>query len=457
MRHLLAHTGLICLCIIYCNAAFANQRPVLGAGHAFDRDYSFLSDPATRPEPLDGIKYVPLGGDSSNYLSVGGELRERYEGFINNPLFGINTNQSDHYLLHRALLHGDLHLQDFRAFLQLGHHDAYSKEGTVNPTERSGFDIQQAFAQYSHGGAWLRAGRQEIAFGSQRLVGFREGPNIRQSYDGIRLHYESGGLISDLFISRPTEIQPDDFDDSADDNQLFWGAHVTAPLTKNDFADIYYFKLDRDRARFGQGVDDERRDSVGTRLWNRGKPLDYNLEFVYQFGEFGRRDVSAWTASSDTGYSPAGAAWKARFGVKSSIATGDSNPADGKLGTFNPLFPRGAFFTENALVGPANFFDVQPSITLRPTPSITLTPSAHFLWRYDTSDAVYRQPNIPVAGTAGKSGRYTGTQWQMLANWRATSHIEVNAAYVHFAVGDAIKAAGGGDSDYLSSWVSFRF
>jgi hypothetical protein len=355
------------------------------------------------------------------------------------------------------MIHADLHVDDFRTFIQLAHHDVYSKEGAVNATERSHVDIQQVFAQYILPQGWVRFGRQEMAFGTQRLVGYREGPNIRQSFDGIRLNRQWRRTKADFFLTRPTEIKPDHLDDKPDDQQLFWGVHTTTMLTDRDAVDLYYFKFDRDRARFAAGIADEHRHSVGARLWNKNHSVDYNVELVYQSGRFGSDSIRAWTASSDTGYSPANMVWRPRFAVKSSIASGDSDLNDNRLQTFNPLFPRGAFFTENALVGPANFFDIHPSIALKPSASLTITPSIQFVWRQDTADAVYRQPSIAVPGTAGKAGRYTGTQFQLATSWRATAHTELNLAYVHFDVGDAIKAAGGNDSNYLSSWVSFRF
>jgi hypothetical protein len=49
----------------------------------------------------------------------------------------------------------------------------------------------------------LRVGRQEINLGSSRLVGIREGPNVRQSYDGGRLAIEHSHGRVDLLAVRP--------------------------------------------------------------------------------------------------------------------------------------------------------------------------------------------------------------------------------------------------------------
>ena len=43
---------------------------------------------------------------------------------------------------------------------------------------------------------------------------------------------------------------------------------------------------------------------------------------------------------------------------KADIASGDRDPDYADLQTFNPLFPRGSYFNESALIGPDNFVDL---------------------------------------------------------------------------------------------------
>jgi hypothetical protein len=72
-------------------------------------------------------------------------------------------------------------------------------------------------------------------------------------------------------------------------------------------------------------------------------------------------------------------------------------------------------------------------------------------WRETTTDAVYTQPDIPVAGTAGRPGRYTGTYGQFRADCIVTPHISLALEAVHFTTAEAIRAAGGHDSDYVGA------
>jgi hypothetical protein len=59
--------------------------------YRWQEDYLWLS---RKTEPLtdyERFKYIHLGGAPTNYLSLGGELRYRYDGY--NPyLFGLTAN-----------------------------------------------------------------------------------------------------------------------------------------------------------------------------------------------------------------------------------------------------------------------------------------------------------------------------------------------------------------------------
>jgi hypothetical protein len=92
---------------------------------------------------------------------------------------------------------------------------------------------------------------------------------------------------------------------------------------------------------------------------------------------------------------------------------------------------------------------VKPSLTLNPTSSVKLTLAIAAQWRETTADAVYVQGAIPVVGTAGMPGSYTGTYGQARLDWAVTPHSSFAVEAVRFDVSDVIRHAGGRDSDYL--------
>src|SRR6266496_6401511 len=76
----------------------------------FDEDYSYLTNRTNRTDLGDPVKYIPLRQDDPlRYATIGGELRERYEGHYD-PNLGIGGKGSDSYLLQRITLSTDVHL-----------------------------------------------------------------------------------------------------------------------------------------------------------------------------------------------------------------------------------------------------------------------------------------------------------------------------------------------------------
>ena len=427
----------------------------------FNEDYRYLRDPARRTDVWDSIKYVPLRGNGEWYLSLGGELRERYE-YFHHYLWGQGPQDPDGYLLQRYLLHADVHLGErLRFFGQLKSGLESGRTGGPRPPDEDELDLHQAFVDVvvdPH--LTLRAGRQELLFGSSRLVSVREGPNVRQSFDGLRLLFSAAPRHVDAFVTVPVKTKRHVFDDASDDARLFWGLYAVGPLSvlPGGHVDLYYLGLSSTHAEFDQGAANELRHSVGTRLWGEPAPWDYNWEFVYQWGQFGSGAITAWTAASDTGYTLRSAPLQPRLGLKADIASGDRDPRRRGLQTFNALFPKGAYFNEASLIGPANFFDVHPSLTLHLTEQVKVTADWDFFWRASVRDGVYGNAVNLVRSGQDSRARYIGSAATVEAEWEASRHVTLTADYTHFLAGSFLRQSGPGhDVDFIATWVTYKF
>jgi hypothetical protein len=430
-----------------------------------DEDWSALRDSELRSDLFDSVKFIGLNRDRSSWITLGGEARERYE-YFENANWGKGPQDSDGYFLHRFMLHADAHAgENFRFFTQFKSGLESDRNGGPRPTDRDDFDVHQLFADVRV--AWadqrslaLRVGRQELAFGTQRLVSVREGPNVRLSFDGARATIRCADLQFDALATRPAETKPGVLDDSSDPHTKFWGLYGVAPfkLLPGGKADFYYLGLERDAAQFDQGTARETRHSVGTRLWGQHASWDWNFEFVYQFGEFGDGKISAWTVASDTGFTFGDATWSPRLGLKADVTSGDRNSNDRDLQTFNPLFPKGTYFSETGLIGPQNHIDLHPGIELHPAHSVTFTTDGDFFWRESIHDGVYNiGQNVARSGVAGGS-RYVGAQTSAQVEWRVQRHLTWTANYSHFFAGAFLhENPPGEDVNYFSTWITFRF
>ncbi len=447
-----------------CPQMFASEaRPPLKSLR-YDEDYRFLSNPDRRTDFWDAVKYVPLAEGRAGFLSFGGEARERFEAY-ENEFFSTNPDGDNAYLLQRYLLHTDYHPTDWlRAFGQLQSSLEDGRPGGPRPTDRDSIDVHQLFADLAvktseDGRLTVRGGRQEMSYGSERLVSVREGTNNRRAFDAVRLLYAQGLVNVDAFFASPVEVDEGAFDDQNVRDRRFWGSYATVPLPPlpGIKLDFYYLGLHNPRAAYSQGVEREERHTAGTRFFGKLGRWDFNHEALYQFGSFGSGDIRAWSVATDHGYTLDKLWAKPRLGLKAAIASGDHGTNSADLQTLNPLFPRGNYFTEASLLGPQNFFDLHPCLRLQPSAPWSFDLGADFYWRESLEDGIYTPGGSFIyRGNAGFA-RFVGTDLSFVIGWQATRHLSVSAAYTHFFAGQFIRQNDGEDVNYGAVWAGYKF
>lgn len=429
-----------------------------------EENWSVLRDDAAATgNSFRALKFLSLSPDRSVWLSFGGDARWRYERF-ENPFWGAAPEDGNGYWLQRYYLHADLHLgEHVRFFGQIVRSAEDGRLGGPRPLDRDDVDLHQLFAEFratlGEGELTVRAGRQELSYGSSRLISIRESPNARLSFDGMKAVLRAHDWQIDALWARPVEIDPLLFDNQSLDSEELWGVYATGPLLPalGLSADFYYLGLKRDGAEYFQGTGDEVRHSIGTRLFGKGKGWDYNFEGIAQFGKFGDDDIRAWTVASDTGFTWAEVPWQPRLGLKANVTSGDDDPRVGHLGTFNALYPRGAYFNELSLIGPYNHTDLSPSLTLRPASAVTLTTQANFFWRTETADAVYNNGGDVVRAPGGSDACYVGSALQTQIDWQVNANVSFSAVWARFFAGEFLRETGPAqDTSFVGAWISVR-
>lgn len=443
------------------DAGGAPARPV-PLFNRWQENWSPLADPALRTEPGDSLKYMPLSaGNPASYLSLGVNLRERAE-FNDSAGFGVAGGRSDSYLIQRLQVHADIHVDEhWQLFAQL--EDARdANKRTTTPVDKNPLDLRLAFLAYTHafdaGTFKARIGRQEFAFDLQRFVSLRDGPNVRQAFDAAWADWETGRWRFIGFISQPVQYaDAHPFDDSSDGHLRFSMLRVERTVFGNQELSAYYSLFARDNARYVDGSGRELRHVFDARYAGAARGFDWDLEAMAQRGAVGAKDIRAWAIGTRAGYTFASIDWQPRFGLQVDAASGDRHRGDNIIGTFNPLFPNGYYLTLAGFTGYTNFIHVKPSVTVKPSSRLTLTGAMGLQWRETTADAVYTQPNVAVPGTAGKGGRWTGVYGQLRADYAFNANLAAAVEMVHFDIGEAIRRAGGHDSDYLGVELKYMW
>ncbi len=449
----------------------------------YDENYVYLRDtPGT--DYLDALKFIQLGGDA--YLSLGGQLRGRYE-YINNPNFGAGISDEDGYFLSRVTNHADLHLnQNFRAFVQGKGAYEDGREGIPRTTDRDEYDLQQAFVDLStplgtKASTTLRVGRQALLYGSQRLVGMGDWTNTQRAFDGARLitDFKAAEYSNrlELLLTRPVAVSPTSFNEG-DGTQTFWGLYDTVGLPRlfgcesGTTIDFYFLGLNQQPNADVRPlrISDADIYTLGTRIAMTPRPWDFEAELDYQFGMRGEQDISAYSLSAVAGYRFGGVSGEPRVFAGFDYASGDSSASDHEYNTFNPLFPTGhRFFGDVDVIGRSNI--ISPNVGVE----VTLVQNASWaqrlglrvqylaFWKADDADNIYVAGNTPLLRPGNTSDTFIGNEIDLMLNWQVDRHLSFQVGYGHLFAGEAIHNSSAGnnglarDIDFAYAAAAFTF
>lgn len=407
-------------------------------------------------------------------LVIDFEERARFEARNNNYDFNDQTKtvNDSAWLLQRARLGIKFAPTDFLTFYAQGQSafefgGARPKvPGQLGAEGDNQIDLFQAYVKVGDQHFNATIGRQTLVYGDERLVGAFDWNNLGRSFDAVKIHYGTDTWNIEAFASSVVVQQRDVFDHSdlfdgndTGRNEVFSGLYFTSTgLIPVQTTDLYVFELHEE---FKSGDTDF--VTLGSRMKGDPKKLggfDYETEMAAEFGDVKGKDLTAFAGHWGAGYNWLASPWKPRAGIEYNYATGDGNATDGKVGTFQNLFP-----TNHPFYGTADFFSWQNihnpavSVSVLPTEKLKVKLDYHLFWLADTHDAWYRANGVTqVRPIHANADNFVGSEIDLNASWKVTKNITLGAGYSHFFDGDYAKASGAAsDADFVYAQVSIKF
>lgn len=424
----------------------------------YNENYEYLKNDTTN-NGYKKMKYLLFNKTSGSYLSQGGEVRYLYQYYMNEDWGDIPVEKYSSFYT-RFLYHTDFHFSKyFRLFNQFNSTFATGRVTPNRSVDENQLDIQQLFFDvYPAKELTLRVGRQELLYGSQRLIAVREGPNNRQSYDAAKLVWKQKNIQLDAYYAHPVRVQQGLFDDIFNKREKLWSTYIVfGSVPKFHNIDLYYIGYYNQQKRYNSGISEELRHSIGARIWHKSAAWNYDFEALYQFGTWGHQYINAYTASLDASYTFHKINTAPTIGIKTEIISGDKNKADHQLNTFNPLFPRGAYFGLAALIGPSNMFDFHPSFSLKPMQNIALNIDYDLFWRYSKNDGIYG-PNVALLFNSNSKNRFIGHQLGMALEYEPNIFLKLTPEIMCFYPGAYLKDVSPGRQVFFAAFTAqFKF
>jgi hypothetical protein len=386
------------------------------------------------------------------WLRVRGEFRERAEGFVNS---GFVDGRDDLYYLSRFRFNATATGKAMAATVQL--QDARVGNKSVGPTGTpftAAFDLRQAFVDV--GGKapgtfpiGARLGRQEIAFGEQRLVGHANWLNSGRTFDAARVTIKSKPAQIDLFAASVVRILDGEFDKSGNGNR-FAGAYVSSGrILPGGTAEPYVFWR-RDinlRAETGP-LDSLQQVTTGARLVGKlPARLDYGAEMAVQRGSLGPDSVRAWAGHWQIRETLPGAKTP-HLTAEYNYASGDTDPVDGIRGTFDQLYPTAHDKYGLAdQVGWRNIHHLRIGFDITPIRATPISMNYHSYWLAEKRDALYAASGAALARVpGGAASRRVGQEIDVQVARPLTPYLALTAGYSHLVAGPFLKQATPGKS-----------
>lgn len=434
---------------------------------SFDVDFRYLDKPDNAEKDFfDPIKRIHLGDDW--LLSFGGNFWVRNVHEWESRL----TTRDNVYNLVRTRLHGDLWYRDrVRIFAEFIDARTFDQDLPRLPIDENRTDILNLFtdiklADISDAPAYLRVGRQELLYGSQRLISTLDWANTRRTFQGVKTFWHSPKFDVDAFWVRPMLSDVAEYDarpDTWDEDRNFYGLWGTYKPMKGHFADLYFLSLDSNpraaKARGGALVDSAVH-TLGARYAGDYEHVLFELEGMYQFGDWANQDISAGAVAAGVGYHFAALPMNPQMWLRYDHASGDDNPNDGTRNTFNQLFPFGHYYLGFLdRVGRQNINDFNAQLVFYPQPWFTAIIQYHKFWLASSKDALYNAAGAATRRDAtGRSGDDVGDELDLRFNVHASRHQDILFGYSKLFSGDFIKKTGANVSpDFFYLQYVFRF
>jgi len=305
-------------------------------------------------------------------------------------------------------------------------------------------DVLPADAQGNARPISVRYGLHNFEFLDRRLIGNNQWRNTANSFRGVHasVGQETSDWQVDLLHIQPMNrltYQPD---------RTVAGQTVNAAIghwrkwSEDVTLEPFYFQFkDTTIANGGREV-----NSPGLRAYGVfGKSgFDFDASVITQSGHNGAKNVDAWAAWTELGYS-FGDAWKSRFSVFYGVISGDDANTASTDERFERFFGFARPWSADDYVILENL--IAPKVRYEAQPDTNLRFDAGYSWfkLYSATDRFSNLASIPTAqnninrDATGQSGKNVGSEFDIRFLWQATPQILVTVGYAHFISGEWTK------------------
>jgi hypothetical protein len=325
---------------------------------------------------------------------------------------------------------------------------------------RDTFDFRLAYLHFRIESASLFAGRQELKFGDERLVGISDWTNVSRTFDGFDARIGDRNRL-DLFSTSVVVIHPTSLDMHAG-GLNFHGAYGSfGNLVPHATIQPYVFVKAMPRVESQQSIyGTETEVTPGVRIAGTlPHDFDYNVEGALQRGSYSNDSIRSGAGYVKLGYTEKPLPWAPHLQGEYDYATGNAHRDLHQISTFDQQYPSDHnVFGLVDLFGWQNIKQRRVDLDFAPTKNLTVLLQAESLHVATPMDGVYDATGAAVVQPlpGGFRSNDIGTGIDVSAKYLFTQYLVLNAGVGHFAPG-AVMAANQHGSPLTIGYLSFTY
>jgi len=404
--------------------------------------------------------------DLPSWLSLDGQVRLRTEDFTSYDYVPGNDRIYELTRVYGGLtVRPTSFLTGYMQFIDA--HALGLPVDSVAGNMRDTFDLRQGYLEYhnENNNVRLYAGRKELRFGNERVVGISDWTNVSRTFDGFFGHFgDSTDKNSvDVFSSSVVTVHPTSLDTHGA-GLTFHGAYGTiGSWIPNTVLQPFVLVRALPSVKSQQGIyGSELETTFGAETVGRlPAGFDYDILGDLQRGSYSNDSIHAGAGIAKVSYLFKFVPWKPRLGGEYDYATGNPHQNPNRISTYDQLYPsdHNAFGLFD-LFGFQNIKEQRVNLDLGPTKNLTLLFQGEALGVASRFDGVYNSGGgvtvkAPAQGFASNS---IGDGFDASAKYVFHEYWTANAGVGHFFPGSVMSANNhGAPLTYSFFGVTYRF
>jgi hypothetical protein len=308
---------------------------------------------------------------------------------------------------------------------------------------RDTFDARQAYLDFHVKKYTIIAGRQELKYGGERLVGISDWTNNSRSWDGFLGRVGDKNRL-DLFATSVVEVHPTSLDTHGAGLTFFGAVGTVGTWVPHAVIQPFVYVKAFPRVQSQQGIFGTETE-VTTGVEAAGhlpEGLDFDGLIALQRGSYSNDSIDSSAGYIKAGYNLQKLFLKPRFLGEYDYASGNTRQDLNKINTFDQQYPSNHnAFGLTDLFGFQNIKEERMNLDLTPAKHVTVLLQQEWLQVASRFDNIYSGSagTVVKAPTTGLLSGDIGREFDASGKWVIRDYLVMNVGVGHFSPGTVMR------------------